>query len=417
MRTLAISASAVLCLASFPALAADVGPESVLPASPKPAHAPAVAFGAGKYLVVWESGRAEAADLYGCRLDESGKALDAQPFVISGAKECQDRPRVAWGKDSWLVVWEDVRGDRDFDVYAARVSADGKCLDPDGILVAGGDNNQCNPDVAFNGENFLVAWRSWEGNKYLAAGARVSSDGKVLDATPLALSPGLKAETGVGEPKVASAGGKWIVAWASRGYGSPGAPGGPAGLFVSVVTGDGKAALSHMIKNQGMDNVKSPATAASNGKDGFLFSWYNGTTGGRSGSGHGMPYGAALCDLDGKQTGTTVLGGPKAHIQMPSATFDGRGYAVAFYVGGRRHRDQGGGLTNTVAVHLIAADGKYEGRAEISSTAGYDDKTPLNPPFAPAACGGGDGKTLVVYEKHPARAGDGSVIAARMVRR
>jgi hypothetical protein len=70
-----------------------------------------------------------------------------------------------------------------------------------------------------------------------------------------------------------------------------------------------------------------------------------------------------------------------------------------------------------VAVHLIAADGKYEGRAEISSTAGYDDKTPLNPPFAPAACGGGDGKTLVVYEKHPARAGDGSVIAARMVRR
>jgi hypothetical protein len=371
-----------------------------------------VAYGNGKYLVVWESGRAEAADLYGCRLDESGKALDAQPILISGAKECQDRPRVAWGKDSWLVVWEDVRGDKDFDVYAARVSADGKCLDPDGILVAGGDNNQCNPDVAFNGENFLVAWRSWEGNKYVAGGARVSSDGKVLDAARLALSPGLHPGVGVGEPKVASAGGKWIVGWASRGYGSPdGGGSGPNGLYVSVVTADGKATLSHVIKNQGMDNVKSPATAASNGKDGYLFSWYNGTTGGRSGPGHGMPFGAALCDLDGKQTGMTIFGGPKAFVQMPAAACDGKGYLVVRWVGSRRNPN--GGFpedTNKIAAFLIAPDGKFEGSVEVSSGK-------PNPSYAPAAAGDGKGGTLVVWERHPEKAGDTILIAAKLVKR
>jgi hypothetical protein len=116
---------AALALLAGSALAAEVGPEVLLPASPRPAHDPCVAFGAGKYLAVWQSGRAEKADLYAGRLDEAGKALDAQPFDISKAAECQERPRAAWGKDSWLVVWADLRNDKDYDVYAARVSGDG----------------------------------------------------------------------------------------------------------------------------------------------------------------------------------------------------------------------------------------------------------------------------------------------------
>jgi hypothetical protein len=153
--------------------------------------------GNGQYLVVWQSGLAENADIYGCRLDESGKALDAKPFLISGAKECQERPRVVWGKGSWLVVWEDIRNDTDFDVYAARVTPEGKVLDPDGILVAGGEHNQCSPDAAFNGDSFLVVWRSYgpcqkgapiSHGQYRVYGARVTPDGKVVDSQPLALT-------------------------------------------------------------------------------------------------------------------------------------------------------------------------------------------------------------------------------------
>ncbi|MCX7804394.1 MAG: hypothetical protein N3A38_04295 [Planctomycetota bacterium] len=403
---------AFACGAAAPA--AEVGPEVVLPASPRPAHTPAVACGGGKYLVVWESGRAEHADIYACRLDETGRLLDSSPILVCGAKECQDRPRAAWGKDCWLVVWEDVRNDRDFDVYAARVTPEGKVLDPDGILVAGGGNNQCSPDVAFNGESFLVAWRSWENNKYMAAGARVSPGGKVLDARPLPLSAGLPQNSGAGELKVASAGGSWMVGWASRSYAPPGAPGGPGGLFLSVVDGAGKAALSHAIRNQGMDNVKSPVTVASDGKGGYLFSWYNGTTGGRSGTDHGMPYGAALFDTSGKLTATTVLGAPKAYVRMPAAAFDGKGYLIAHWLGHRRDPNRGFQEdTNKIVAFLIAADGKYEGQIEVSSGK-------PNPSYAPAVAGDGKGNALIVYERHPADADPLEtpiLIAARLLRR
>ncbi len=396
------------------ASAAEVGAEVILPASPRPAHTPAVAYGGGKYLVVWESGRAEHADIYACRLDETGKPLDSQPILVCGAKECQDRPRAAWGKDCWLVVWEDVRNDKDFDVYAARVTPEGKVLDPDGILVSGGENNQCSPDVAFNGENFLVAWRSWEKDKYMAAGARVSPDGKVLDASPLPLSAGMPQHSGAGELKVASAGGKWMVGWASRSYAPPGAPPGATGLFMAAVGADGKAVLSHAIKNQGMDNVKSPVTVASDGNGGYLFSWYNGTTGGRSGTQHGMPYGAALFDASGKLTATTVLGGPKAYVRMPAAAFDGKGYLIAHWLGHRRDPNSGFPEdTNKIIVFLVAADGKYEGQVEVSSGK-------PNPSYAPAAAGDGKGNALVVYERHPADADPPETsihIAARLLKR
>ena len=40
-----------------------------------------------------------------------------------------------------------------------------------------------------------------------------------------------------------------------------------------------------------------------------------------------------------------------------------------------------------------------------------------NPAYFPAAVGNGKGKTLVVYERHPAKAGDTILIAARLVKR
>ena len=142
MKTmLTILASVVF---AAPALAATVGMEMVLPASPQSAHWPSVAYGDGKYLVVWHSGVSglgEGSHIYACRLDETGRVLDPRPFVVCKAPQWQERPRVAWGKGSWLVVWGDLRNGKDYDVYGARVSADGKVLDLDGILIATGEHN------------------------------------------------------------------------------------------------------------------------------------------------------------------------------------------------------------------------------------------------------------------------------------
>jgi hypothetical protein len=110
---------------------------------------------------------------------------------------------VASDGKGFLVAWHDLRNGKDWDVYAARVSAEGKALDPEGFLVAGGAHSQCAPSLIFAGGNYLVAWQGFlEGilttrakgvsakfGSYEIRGARISAGGKVLDAGGKVLAP------------------------------------------------------------------------------------------------------------------------------------------------------------------------------------------------------------------------------------
>ncbi len=404
-------AAAILAAASV--RAAEVGPETVLPASPLPAHDPRIAKGNDSFLVVWQSGKAEKADICACRLDAAGKPLDERLILVSDGFECQERPRAAWGRDCWLVVWADLRNDRDYDIFAARVGADGKVLDPKGIEIISGAHNQCRPDVAFNGTSWLVVWRAFDQGRYWGYGARVSAAGAVMDTTPLKIAEEGNRESSVGEMALASIGGKWLAGWITRtsSLKNPAGGGGAQGIRATLVAADGKASTVEVYRNRGMEQAQPPVTIVSNGKDECLYSWRNATTGGRSGTQRGMPYGALRVDADGKVTGTTVLGRAKAYVRQPAAAWDGRGYMVVYWHGHRRDPNRGyKEHTNRINAHLIAADGKYEKEIEISSG------TP-HPGYAPDACGAGDGRTLVVYERHPAKAGDPILIAVRTVTR
>ena len=44
--------------------------------------------------------------------------------------------------------------------------------------------------------------------------------------------------------------------------------------------------------------------------------------------------GAARCDLDGKVTGTTELGGKKVMMRLPASAWDGKGYLVINWLEG-----------------------------------------------------------------------------------
>ena len=87
----------------------------------------------------------------GCRLDSSGRLLDKQPVVICAAKDLQERPRVAFGGGVFLVVWQDLRNGKDWDVYAARITLQGRVLDKDGFAVSNTRHSQALPDVSWDG--------------------------------------------------------------------------------------------------------------------------------------------------------------------------------------------------------------------------------------------------------------------------
>jgi hypothetical protein len=147
---------------------------------------PAVSFdGKDTFLVVWEEGwdgLEGNTDIKAARVKADGTCLDPEGIAICQAKDFQERPAVAWCSGQWLVVWQDIRSGKDYDVYGARISAAGKCLDPDSVPLYAGADNQCQPAVAANGTEFCLAWCDFRGGGgYRIRLGRVSPEGKPLN--------------------------------------------------------------------------------------------------------------------------------------------------------------------------------------------------------------------------------------------
>jgi hypothetical protein len=196
---------------------------------------PAVAFGKDAYLVVWEDGATgfeTQVHLMGARVSAEGKLLDAEPIVICKAKGEQSWPRVAWSPQAgvFLVVWNDRRTDSPaFAIYGARVSPEGKVLDPEGFPIsADKDRNQTSPDVTACPGGFVVVWqRYWAFPMWGIFAGRVSGDGKLLDGDGVPLltrdpakqvphQPHPWVQEGYLWPRVACREGKTYLSWLER---------------------------------------------------------------------------------------------------------------------------------------------------------------------------------------------------------
>ncbi len=142
--------------------------------------APVATAGIDDYLVVWETG--DAAPIQGIRLDSDGSPLDSMGFAVTGGLGRQYAPAIASGDSGHLVVWQDTRWHPNFPkIYGARILLDGACPDYDGIAIADEPGEKCTePNVAFDGENYLVVWQTG-GNSGDIYGARVTQMGLVLD--------------------------------------------------------------------------------------------------------------------------------------------------------------------------------------------------------------------------------------------
>lgn len=189
---------------------------------PTPADAraqvnPAVAHdGKGIYLVVWQQGRfyhqSQSADILAVRIDARGRVLDRQPIVICDVEASQEQPRVAYAGGRFLVVWHDLRNGRDWDVYGVRVNSDGRVLEPNGFLVAGGPQNQASPVLAPADDGFLVVWQHYNRHYQLQA-ARIpavgaAAPGRLLEFRGEALWGGGFA--------LARVGSGWLLSWSDE---------------------------------------------------------------------------------------------------------------------------------------------------------------------------------------------------------
>ena len=397
-RALVLSAVA---LWAAPAAALTAGEPVALPAQAFEQQAPAVAFGDGVYLVVWQSEDGPRADVHGARISAAGELLDEVPLAIATAPERQKRPRVAFAGGVFLVVWEDLRSGADYDVYGCRVRPDGTVLDREGLALAGGPRNQAQPDVAGGPDRFVVVHQHSIEKGYVAEATSVGFDGAVLrPRQPLYPEP-----TGGGivfgnQVRVAHAAGLYLVSFNG---GWERNLNGTAKIAAQRLSADG-VPLDPLPFDVSRPAQRIFAPNVAPGPSGWLVAWQDLRERGESGfPGAASRVSAEGVVLDANPDQLTFgTGGRKTY--QTTVAFDGTRWVAAFLepVTDRREARTYWNLV----LRTIGLDGDDAGEDTLVMEDGGD----------PSLASAGAGASLLVYTRMAQATGERMRVEARLVR-
>ncbi|MFA5034092.1 MAG: T9SS type A sorting domain-containing protein [bacterium] len=162
--------------------------DSIIQISDSNSCTSAVSFDGTNYLVVSDS-RPQEQNIYGTRVDKNGIVLDTSDIIISCHDSIRDKPSISFDGTNYLVVWQDFRNGAS-DIYGVRVNQQGTVLDSTGIVISNAPGNQLNPSVAFDGNDYLVAWQDFRNPTDTSCiyATYVSPDGVVLDTNGFIMS-------------------------------------------------------------------------------------------------------------------------------------------------------------------------------------------------------------------------------------
>lgn len=178
---------------------------------------PEIVFGDTTYLVVWQDDRNLQNDIYGTRLTPGGVVLDTQGIALTVANDHQQFPSLTYNGNEYLVVWQDARNGY-FNIFCARVTRSGIVHDTLGIHVAGTAKNQLYPVAANNGNDYFIIWEDLRNQIFAGSdiyGARVDQNGLVLDPHGFVISTSAFTNSSF-SPDVAFDGNNFLVAWESE---------------------------------------------------------------------------------------------------------------------------------------------------------------------------------------------------------
>ena len=139
--------------------------------------------------------------------------------LVSTARNWQSEPAAASNGQRVLVAFEDRRDDKPgSDIYAARLTPEGQPLDRAALALATGAHPQREPEVAWDGKNFVVVWhegaprsgrrpgRPPRGRCWTSPGLVVpGTDGQHAAVGPRHLRRRRRHPAGVGQPQAAPA--------------------------------------------------------------------------------------------------------------------------------------------------------------------------------------------------------------------
>jgi hypothetical protein len=352
--------------------ALDVPP---VPVTHRASHerSPAVAWNGTSFLVVWENTRTIGKDIYGAMLDGLGQMISKESFVISQAANDEATPRVAAAGSDFLVVWQDARtGGKD--IYGARVDAGGKVLDPGGIKIIATGASETRPQVASDGENFVVTWSQSNPVAADLRAIRVGKNGAVLDPQGILVA----ASSGAKPGGIVWGGSDYLVAWEGGGtFGT--------GIYGARLSKDGVPLDATPNFFAATPNNASPLAVASNGS-GYLLAWHTPPTGNGATDIAGMLAGADGKPLSASPTKFVV--GPSDQ-GSPALVSNGSEFWLAW-------KDASAPFLGGIYAARVGFDGVLKDASPFVISEGD------TPAAAPALAAFGPGRELLVYERYAA---------------
>jgi len=170
----------------------------------------ALAYGIGEAMVVFSDFRNGInAELYGLRVSDLGTPIGVPFLVASGATHPHD-PQIAFDGTQYLATWIADTAGAESQVHAARISANGTALDSPAIAITTTGEHP-GATVASNGNAFMVFFTTGnqEGKRTILA-TRVNANGMVLDNPPKTV---LAQSTSYFRLRAASDGTDYLVGW------------------------------------------------------------------------------------------------------------------------------------------------------------------------------------------------------------
>ena len=207
-------------------------------------HYLAVASDNTNFFVVWSDTRHGTTQIYGTRIDSTGKVLDPSGIHIGKVQQStgpdagvadagppdagpadayynpdfsgtsfssQTEPSVAFDGSSYLVVWADKRKGT-WDIYGTRVSTGGSVMDPGGFPISTASGIQGLPTVSYNSNGYLVAWADDRAGDSDIRGIGVTN-GKLSSIGEIIISNASKDQH---SPKASSNKGHHLVVWLDK---------------------------------------------------------------------------------------------------------------------------------------------------------------------------------------------------------
>jgi len=158
--------------------------------APDPRWAKLISDGAGGAVIVWEDNRGPDTDIYAQRISSDGRLLwPGEGVPVASASNAQLGPQIiSDGMGNFIVVWVQSPGTSyivgDTDIYAQKINTEGKSLwtDGKGVPVCTAAGSQGHPQVASEGSGgCIVVWHDTRNRPNRDAYAqRLSSEGKIL---------------------------------------------------------------------------------------------------------------------------------------------------------------------------------------------------------------------------------------------